>query len=112
GVAFRASAELALESAQQGMAFLATCRAAWPEPFIAAWADPHPDPPPLAGEGALLHPPPQAGEGGVGVFSRDADRSSACHSAVFGALAARAGIALEDALLGYLHAFAGNLVSA
>src|SRR5436309_502552 len=32
GVAYRATAELALESAQQGGAFLATCRAAWPEP--------------------------------------------------------------------------------
>jgi len=31
---------------------------------------------------------------------------------VFGAAAARAGIALEDALLGYLQAFAVNLVSA
>ena len=48
----------------------------------------------------------------MGVFSRDADRSSTCHSAVFGALAARAGITLEDALIGYLGAFAGNLVSA
>src|SRR5207244_9480819 len=34
------------------------------------------------------------------------------HAAVFGAAAARAGIALEDALLGYLQAFAANLVSA
>jgi urease accessory protein len=31
---------------------------------------------------------------------------------VFGAAAARAGIALEDALLGYLQAFAANLMSA
>src|SRR5947209_16314401 len=29
-------------------------------------AYPHPDPPPLAGEGALNNPPPQAGEGRVG----------------------------------------------
>src|SRR5204862_1866486 len=36
----------------------------------------------------------------------------ACHATVFGAAAARAGIGLEDALLGYLQAFAGNLVSA
>ena len=35
-----------------------------------------------------------------------------CHSAVFGAVAARAGIALADALVGYLEAFAANLVSA
>jgi urease accessory protein len=31
---------------------------------------------------------------------------------VFGAAAARAGIALDDALLGYLQAFAANLMSA
>src|SRR5215207_8192623 len=45
GLAFRATAELALESAQQGEAFSRTCQAAWPE-------SPHPNPPPLAGEGA------------------------------------------------------------
>jgi urease accessory protein len=61
GTAFRATAELALEAGQQGEAFLATCRAAWPEPFIEAWP---------------------------------ADR--VCHSAVFGAVAARAGIAPAD----------------
>jgi urease accessory protein len=77
GTAFRATAELALEAGQQGEAFLATCRAAWPEPFIEAWP---------------------------------ADR--VCHSAVFGAVAARAGIAPADALVGYLQAFAANLVSA
>jgi urease accessory protein len=77
GLAFRATAELALEAAQQGEAFLNTCRAAWPEPFIADWSS-----------GAV------------------------CHSAVFGAVAARAGIALDDALIGYLGAVVANLVSA
>jgi urease accessory protein len=77
GLAYRATAELALEAAQQGEAFLNTCRAAWPELFIADWS---PD--------------------------------AVCHSAVFGAVAARAGIALDDALIGYLEAFAANLVSA
>lgn len=77
GVAFRATAELALEAVQQGEAFLATCRAAWPDEFIADW-------------------------------STDA----VCHSAAFGAVAARAGIALDDALIGYLQNFAANLVSA
>jgi urease accessory protein len=77
GLAFRATAELGLEAAQQGSAFLDTCRAAWPDEFIAGW-------------------------------SADA----VCHSAAFGVVAARAGIALDDALLGYLHAFAANLVSA
>jgi urease accessory protein len=35
-----------------------------------------------------------------------------CLAAAFGNAAAQAGIALEDALLGYLHALASNLVSA
>jgi urease accessory protein len=77
GLAFRATAELALESTQQGEAFLATCRAAWPEPFIEEWSS-----------------------------------DAVCHSAVFGAVAARGGIALGDALVGYLQNFAANLVSA
>ena len=37
---------------------------------------------------------------------------AACLPAAFGAAAACAGIALEDALLGYLQAFASNLISA
>jgi urease accessory protein len=77
GIAFRATAELALEAGQQGEAFLATCRAAWPDAFIADWA-----------------------------------ADGVCHSAVFGAVAMRAGIALADALTGYLQALAANLVSA
>jgi urease accessory protein len=97
GIAFRATAELALESAQQGDAFLQTCQAAWPDAFIEAWREsPHPN------------PPPQAGEGRVGAAPSEA----VCHSAAFGAATARAGIALADALVAYLHAFAGNLVSA
>ena len=99
GIAFRATAELALESGQQGEAFLATCRAAWSDPFVEAWSSPHRNPPPLAGEGRVAD------------FLCDKDRG-VCHAAVFGAIAARAGIALEDALVGYLHAFASNLVSA
>jgi len=79
GRAYRATAELALESGQQGAAFLAA--------YGATWTDPHPNPPPLAGEGA-------------------------CHAAVFGAAAWRAGVALDDALTAYLHAFAANLMSA
>jgi urease accessory protein len=80
GVAYRASAELALEASQQGGAFLQTCVAAWPEPFLQEWA---------------LR-----------------EREGVCHSAAFGAAAARAGIALDDALIGYLQAFAANLMSA
>jgi urease accessory protein len=37
GLAFRATAEMALESTAQGAAFLAACRAAWPEPRLDAW---------------------------------------------------------------------------
>ena len=123
GVAYRASAELSLESAQQGAAFLATCRAAWPEPFMSVWksgsrckalpldggglggGDPS-DPPELATTSPPPRPSPIKGEGAAAVDD------GACHSAAFGAAAARAGIALDDALVGYLQAFAGNLVSA
>jgi urease accessory protein len=37
GLAFRATAEMALEAAAQGEAFLAACRAAWPDPRLDAW---------------------------------------------------------------------------
>jgi len=124
GLAFRATAELALEAAQQGEAFLATCRAAWPEVFLESWAsrliDPHP---PIA---SAMGPPLSrgAGEGQSGAVpdtlsrtaGEGAERSEAgegvCHSAVFGTVAARAGIALSDTLVGYLEALAANLVSA
>jgi urease accessory protein len=125
GVAFRATAELALEAAQQGEAFLA----AWQ----AAWAAPHPGPLPAGGEregsapSQVLTPllaseemedvardspsvpsPRKPGEGqGEGPFG-----DAACLSAAFGVAAARARIALDDAVLGYLQAFAANLMSA
>ena len=38
GLAFRATSEMVLETAAQGEAFLATCRAAWPDPFLEHWA--------------------------------------------------------------------------
>src|SRR5437763_17083642 len=44
GGAYRATAELALEASQQGNAFLATCLAAWPDPFLQVWITPHPGP--------------------------------------------------------------------
>jgi len=50
GCAFRATAELALEAGQQGVAFLNTCLAAWPDAFLEAWADPNPNPLPVSGE--------------------------------------------------------------
>lgn len=37
GLAYRPSAELALEAAQQGTAFFATCRAAWPGGLASDW---------------------------------------------------------------------------
>jgi urease accessory protein len=83
GLAFRATAETALESAAQGAAFLATCRAAWPEPFLEDWAA-------------------KLGEANEAV----------CHPAAVGAATARAGIPLEWALTGYLQALAINLISA
>ena len=79
GAAYRATAELALESAQQGEAFRAA--------YEAAWIAPNGPSPPAA-------------------------RRFLCHSAAFGAAGAGAGIALEDALLGYLQAFAANLIAA
>jgi urease accessory protein len=102
GIAFRATAELALEAGQQGEAFLATCRAAWPEPFVEDWASRASD--------DIKHPsPPIGGEGEErSAFAAE----GACHSAVVGVVAACAGIALADALIGYLQNFAANLVSA
>ena len=38
GLAFRATAEMAIETEAQGAAFLDTCRAAWPEVFLDRWA--------------------------------------------------------------------------
>ncbi len=38
GLAYRGSAELALEASAQGEAFRATCLAAWPDAFLAGWA--------------------------------------------------------------------------
>ena len=133
GTAYRATAELALEATQQGEAFLSTCLAAWPEPFLAEWRAPHPSPLPACGERESSAPPSlslplpaseemedlaqaspsvpsprQRGDGqGEGPFG-----DAVCLPAVFGAAAARAGIALDDALLGYLQAFAANLMSA
>ena len=83
GVAFRATAETRLETTAQGEAFLATCRAAWPEPFLDRWA-------------ASLGPGSEA----------------VCHPAAVGVETARAGIPLTCALTGYLQAMAANLVSA
>jgi len=81
GMAYRATAELALESRQQGAAFVAA--------HEAAWASRRGDPVLLADEEEAI-----------------------CHAAAFGAAAARADIALADALAAYLQSFAANLISA
>ena len=121
GCAFRATAELALEAGQQGVAFLNTCLAAWPDAFLEAWADPNPNPLPVSGEreNAAAGKNPSPRETGRGRGPRRQAREgeglagrAICHSAAFGAAAARAGIAIDDALVGYLQAFAANLMSA
>ena len=114
GLAFRATAELALEAAQQGEAFLAAWRSAWSDPHPPA-ADTAGAPSPAVRErdlngAAPLTPSRTAGEGAGG--RGPAAGEGVCYSAAFGVAAARAGIALEDALLGYLQAFAANLMSA
>jgi urease accessory protein len=83
GVAFRATAETRLETTAQGAAFLATCRAAWPNPVLDCWAEW------ISGRGEAV-----------------------CYAAAIGAATAQAGIPLDYALLGYLQALASNLVSA
>jgi urease accessory protein len=83
GVAFRATTETRLETTAQGEAFLATCRTAWPNPFLDRWTE-------------------GLSESGGAV----------CYAAAVGAATAQAGIAIDCALLGYLQALAFNLVSA
>jgi urease accessory protein len=83
GIAFRATAETLLETTAQGVAFLATCRAAWPEPFLDRWA-------------AVL----------------DEGNEAICYPAAVGAATARAGISAICALTGYLQAMSANLISA
>jgi urease accessory protein len=82
GLAYRATSEMALESAAQGEAFLMTCRAAWPDPVLDRWAL-------------------KLGEAGDAV----------CHPAAAGAVTACAGIPVTSALTAYLQAMAANLVS-
>src|SRR5579871_6088982 len=89
GLAYRGSAELALEASAQGEAFRATCLAAWPDAFLAGWAHPPGRFPFLRASGAG---PGAGGIGSAGVLScgrrgggrarrdrprGDADRSSA-----------------------------------
>ncbi len=79
--AFRGSAETALESHQQGAAFLAVTRKAWPHAQLDAFAERRGDAP-------------------------------VAHSIAMALACAAHGIALDSALLAWLHATAANLVSA
>jgi urease accessory protein len=81
--ALRPTAELALESAAQGQAFVTAVAAAWPDPWWDAWRQ------------RLRH-------GG----------RTPTYAVAVGVAAARAGIAADAALAAFLHAFAANLVSA
>ncbi|MBK8174698.1 MAG: urease accessory protein UreF [Rhodospirillales bacterium] len=81
--AFRATFEMALESAAQGRAFLDGVRAAWPHPRLDALAD-------LAAD--LKRPP--------------------SYPLVAGVAIAAAGIDISAGLVAFVHAFAANLVSA
>jgi urease accessory protein len=83
GLAYRATSELALETAAQGAAFLTTCRAAWPDHFLDRWA-------------GMLE---EVGE-------------AVCHPAAAGAITARADFPLGCAMTAYLQTMAANLVSA
>ena len=111
GAAYRATAELALESSQQGAAF-AAAHAAWgPRPAAAGASATL-----SRGKGEGLRPPAQNPlsrrvREGAERLGREAGEDI-CHAAIFGAAAARAGIALEEALTAYLSAFAANLISA
>jgi urease accessory protein len=109
GCAYRATAELALESAQQGAAFQAAYNGAWAAPHPptpSAWAPPSP----ASGRGVLSAPLPLAGESGSGRSPETGE--GICHAAIFGIATARGGISLPDALTACLSAFAANLMSA
>jgi len=81
--AMRGTAELALESAAQGEAFLTAVRAAWPDARLDRLAS----------------------------LAADVKRKPAYAVAV-GVAAAAHGVPLRDALIAFLHAVAANLVSA
>jgi urease accessory protein len=83
GAVFRGSAETALESADQGAAFLATVAEAWPDPRLSAWA-------------ANLRE----------------EAIAPAYAVAVGATAGWRGLPLEASLSAFLQAFAANLVSA
>jgi len=80
--AFRGSAEMALESRQQGAAFLAVTRRAWPHPLLEEFA------------------------------GRRTPEQPVAHSIAVALACAAHGIALQPSLHAFLHALAANLISA
>jgi urease accessory protein len=83
GEAQRATREMALESAQQGRAFLDTLLKVWPEPRLEAW------------------------QASLALTGREP-----AYAVAVAVASAAAGIALAPTLNAYLHGFAANLVSA
>lgn len=81
--ALRGSAETALESRSQGLAFLDTVRTVWPDPWLDIWA--------AALADAVVRP---------------------AHAVAVAAAAACLGAPLRESLAAYLQAFTANLVSA
>ena len=79
----RASRETALESSAQGKAFLSTVTAAWPLPGLDRWT-------------ALI----------------ETESRTPAHAIAVALCTALAGVPLSQALAGFLHAIAANLVSA
>lgn len=115
GLAYRGTAELALESGAQGEAMRATLDAAWA--VTLADAAPHPDPLPANGESERIKPlTPLAERGRRPSRQRWEGEGQAaeetCQAAIVGWAAARAGASLGDALVLYLQSFSANLVAA
>ena len=101
GCAYRATAELALESGQQGAAFLTAYEAACPQPAPSRKRGGSAPVPFLLARFYGEKGGPAAKEGREGTAMR-----------LRLAPPRRGGIALSDALLGYLQAFTANLMSA
>lgn len=83
GSAWRGGAETALESSNQGTAFLDTVAEAWPDPRLSEWRE-----------------------------GLRADGSQPAYAVAVGAAAGRMGLPLGLSLSAFLQAFAANLVSA
>ena len=98
GAAFRGTAETALESHQQGSAFLHTTRQVWPHPALERFAQRQASP------GAPVPGSSLPGSPALG--------SLVAHSVVVALTCSVHGVDLQPALSAYLHALAANLVSA